>query len=127
MTRAFLVGIGGFVGAILRYWLSGVAQAAAPRASFPVGTLVVNVLGCLAIGVVAQLAESRGFLSSDTRALVIVGVLGGFTTFSAFATETVSAMRDGATAVAAANIVLSVTLCLAAVWAGRTLAVVIWR
>jgi CrcB protein len=54
-------------------------------------------------------------------------VLGGFTTFSAFANETVSAMRDGATAVAAANIVLSVTLCLAAVWAGRTLAVVIWR
>ena len=121
------MGVGGFVGAILRYWLSGFAQAAAPRASFPVGTLIVNVLGCLAIGIVAQLAESRGFLSSDTRALVIVGVLGGFTTFSAFANETVSAMRDGATAVAAGNIVLSVTLCLAAVWAGRMLAVAIWR
>ena len=127
MTRALLVGVGGFVGAVLRYWLSGLAQAAAPRTPFPLGTLVVNVLGCLTIGVVAQLAESRGFLTSDTRALVIVGVLGGFTTFSAFANETLNAVRDGATAVAAANVILSVTLCIGAVWAGRALAVAIWR
>ena len=125
--RVLLVGIGGFVGSICRYWMSGLVQGASRQGTFPTGTLAVNVMGCLAIGILAELAESRGFLTSDTRALLMVGVLGGFTTFSAFANETVSAMRDGALGLAAANIVLSVMLCLAAVWAGRVLAHSVWR
>ena len=83
--RVLLVGIGGFIGSVLRYWLSGGIQSAAPRSSFPYGTPAVNLLGCLAIGILAELAESRGFLRPDTRAFLFVGVLGGFTTLSAFA------------------------------------------
>jgi len=127
MARILLIGLGGFIGSILRYWLSGVAQYAAPRAAFPIGTLIVNVSGCLALGLLVELAEARGFLAPDTRALVVVGLLGGFTTFSAFANETVNAYRDGAHALAAVNVVLNVGASLLAVWAGRSVAHFIWR
>lgn len=127
MVRALLVGTGGFLGSVLRYWLSGLVQNAVPGSSFPLGTLFVNVSGCLLIGVLTELAESRGFLNPDTRALLFVGVLGGFTTFSAFANETVGALRDGAHGPAALNVLLTVAACLAAVWAGRALATLIWR
>jgi CrcB protein len=126
-VRVLLVGLGGFVGSILRYLMSGLAQNAAPMTSFPVGTLVVNVVGCLAVGVLAQLGEARGFLTPDKRALLVVGFLGGFTTFSAFANESVNAIRDGAFAIAFANVALNVGMCLVAVWAGRLLAHSIWR
>ncbi len=125
--RVLLVGLGGFVGSILRYWMSGFAQNATPKTWFPVGTLLVNVIGCLAIGALAQLGEARGFLTPDRRALLVVGFLGGFTTFSAFASETTNALRDGAMAIAFANVLLSVGLCLGAVWVGRLLAHSIWR
>jgi CrcB protein len=127
MLRILLVGLGGFVGSILRYWLSGLAQNAAAGSVFPIGTLVVNVIGCVAIGALSELAEARGFMSPETRALLIVGLLGGFTTFSAFANETMNALRDGALAVALTNIVLSLAACLAAVWGGRTMAGLLWR
>jgi fluoride exporter len=126
-VRIVLVGVGGFVGSVLRYWMSGLAQNAMPTTAFPIGTLVVNVLGCLAIGVISELADARGYLTPDMRALLIVGLLGGFTTFSAFANESVSAVRDGAHAVALANVVLNVGVCLIAVWVGRSLAHYIWR
>jgi fluoride exporter len=126
-VRIILVGVGGFVGSVLRYWMSGLAQNAMPTTVFPIGTLVVNVVGCLAIGVISELAEARGFLTPDMRALLVVGLLGGFTTFSAFANESVNSVRDGAHAVALANIVLSVGVCLIAVWVGRSLAHSIWR
>jgi CrcB protein len=107
--------------------MSGLAQNAAPGTVFPIGTLAVNVMGCLAIGVISELAEARGFLTPDMRALLVVGLLGGFTTFSAFANESVNAIRDGAFAVALANVIVSVSVCLVAVWAGRALAHSIWR
>jgi fluoride exporter len=126
-VRVLLVGIGGFAGSVLRYWLSGLAQSAARESAFPVGTLVVNLLGCLTIGVLSELAEARGFLTPERRALIVVGLLGGFTTFSAFANESVNAARDGAYLVAVANVVLTVGVCLLAVWAGRSIAHAIWR
>ena len=125
--RVLWIGLGGAVGSILRYLLSGAAQDALPRSTFPLGTLVVNVLGCFALGVLAELAETRGFMSPATRSLLMVGLLGGFTTFSAFASETVSALRDGAALVAALNVASSVFLGLAAVWGGRVAAAQIWR
>ena len=125
--RLLWIGLGGAVGSMLRYLLSGVAQDVAPRSTFPLGTLLVNVGGCFAIGVLAELAESRGFMAPATRSLVMVGLIGGFTTFSAFAHETVNAVRDGATGTAALNVVLSVGLGVAAVWAGRIAAAQIWR
>ncbi len=106
---------------MLRYWAGGLAQQAAGGAAggFPVGTLLVNVVGCIAIGALAQVGE-RSPLAPETRALLMTGVLGGFTTFSAFANETVLAWRAGATGVAAANVVLSVAACIAGVAIGRT-------
>jgi len=115
-----LVAVGGALGSVLRYWAGGLAQQAAGGAAggFPIGTLLVNVVGCLVIGALAQLGE-RSPLAPEARALLMTGVLGGFTTFSAFANETVLAWRAGAMAVAAANVVLSVALCIAGVAIGR--------
>jgi CrcB protein len=120
-VRVLLVAVGGAVGSVLRFWTSGWTQASAGTAFgvFPLGTLVVNVLGCAIIGMLAELGEQRGHMSPDARALLVVGFLGGFTTFSAFANETVLAWRSGAVLVSFANVVLSVALCLGAVLAGR--------
>ena len=119
------VAVGGAVGSLLRFWMSGLAQrsvpATGPWAVFPAGTLVVNVLGCLVAGALAELSERHGPLSNETRALLMVGFLGGFSTFSAFANETVAVWRWGSTAMSLANIALSVVLCLTAVVAGRGL------
>src|SRR5262245_19099482 len=124
--RILLVGVGGFVGSVLGYWLSGVAQTAR-RSAFPLGTLTVNVVGCFVIGVLSELADTRGFLSSDARALLVIGLIGGFTTFSAFANETVNALRDGTVVIASANVVVSVIVGLLAVWGGRAAVHLIWR
>jgi CrcB protein len=121
-VSALLVGIGGAVGSVLRFWITGLTQGAAAGTTlgvFPVGTLVVNVAGCLLIGALAQLWELRSSFSAETRALLMTGFLGGFTTFSAFANETVAAWRAGAAAIAALNVVLSVAACVAGVVAGR--------
>ena len=122
---ALLVAVGGAVGSLLRYWMSGVAQRSVPATGtwsvFPLGTLAVNVLGCLIVGALAEIGERRGPLTADTRALLMVGFLGGFTTFSAFANETVAVWRSGAGAVAAVNVAVSVFVCIAAVVVGRGL------
>lgn len=125
--RLLLIGIGGAVGSVLRYLLSGAVQAGTGATDFPVGTLVVNLIGCFVIGVLAELSESRGVLSAETRGLLVVGLVGGFTTFSTFANETLSAMRERAMLIAVSNVVLSVVVGLAAVWLGRGLAHGIWR
>jgi len=113
-----LVGAGGFVGTIARYLLSGFVQEKSGGA-FPFGTLTVNVLGCLVVGVVAELAESKGLLSADARLFAVVGVLGGFTTFSAFGHETVSLLRERTGTAALVYVLASVVLGLGAVWLGR--------
>ena len=129
--NALLVALGGAAGSVLRYWMSGVAQRLAPATGawslFPVGTLAVNLLGCLLVGALAGIADRRGTLSPETRALLMVGFLGGFTTFSAFANETVIVWRSGATAMALANVVLSVASCVAAAVVGRGLMAVILK
>lgn len=120
--RFLLIGLGGAVGSVLRYWLSGLVQSGAGVTAFPLGTLAVNVAGCFAIGVLAELAESRAFFDPDIRGLVMVGLIGGFTTFSTFAYETLEATP----LVAVANVLLSVGLGLSAVWAGWRLAQALW-
>ena len=122
---ALLVAVGGAAGSVLRYWMSGVAQRSVPVTGmwsvFPLGTLAVNVLGCLVAGALAEIGERRGALSPEARSLLMVGFLGGFTTFSAFASETVAVWRSGAVAVAIVNVVSSVAICMMAVLAGRGL------
>jgi CrcB protein len=122
-----LVALGGGVGAVLRYWIGSAVQGVAAAGSFPLGTLVVNVLGCFTIGVVAELAERRGYMTSEARACVVIGILGGFTTFSAFANDTVNALRAGSAAMGFVNVTASVILCLMATWAGRSLFSLILR
>jgi CrcB protein len=123
-VRALLVAVGGAAGSVLRFWASGFTQEAAAGTAFgtfPLGTLVVNVVGCALIGMLAELGDQRGYMSPDARALLVVGFLGGFTTFSAFANETVLAWRSGAPLISLGNVVLSLALCLGAVLAGRSL------
>jgi len=118
---AVAVGLGGMCGAILRYWLSGAVYALTPSPRFPWGTLVVNVLGCFAIGAIAGLADTRGVLSPAARLFLLIGLLGGFTTFSTFGYETLALLREQAVARALLNVTLQVTLGLCAAWSGLVL------
>lgn len=127
MERVALVALGGSLGAVARYLLSGYAQRLSQNATFPIGTLVVNVLGCLVAGFLSQLAEEHGLLSAEMRVFLFIGVLGGFTTFSAFANESVNLMRQAEAMMTVVNVVANVLLCLGAVWAGRAIAFALWR
>ena len=112
-----MVGAGGLLGAVLRYLASTWVQGAVGD-GFPYGTLAVNGAGCLAIGLIAGYAEARQPLSAEAQAFVVVGVLGGFTTFSAFGIDTIRLVRDGAYLAGAANVFLQVAVGLAAVAIG---------
>jgi len=127
MTKLFLIGLGGFAGALLRYGVSGLIQNLSKSIAFPYGTLAVNLLGCLAIGFLSQLAESYGVFSSEARAFVLVGLLGAFTTYSTFANETVNLARDGQGSLSLVNLGLHIFLGLAAVWLGRVIVNSLWR
>lgn len=127
MDKAIYVGIGGFIGSVLRYWVSGIAQQLANNPAFPVGTLAVNLVGCLVIGFLSQLADARGIFTPEARLLVLVGLLGGFTTFSTFGNETMNFLRGGEGVAALLNVGIHIFAGLAAVWLGRTLAYWIWR
>jgi CrcB protein len=117
VQQVLWVGVGGFLGAILRYgvgsWL--------PSERFGVGTLVVNALGCLVIGAVLGWVELRGELEAQTRALLVIGVLGSFTTFSAFGGEVMEFVREGRTLAAGGVVAAHLVLGLGAVIAGRAL------
>lgn len=122
MLTIVLIGAGGFVGASTRYAVGRWVNDLAGNPSFPYGTLTVNVVGCLLIGVLAGLTATRTVIGVDARAFLIVGVLGGFTTFSAFGLETIELMRRGEHFVGVTNVALSVALSLIAVWAGLKIA-----
>lgn len=122
MMSFILVGVGGALGACTRF---GIARLTAPtdRAlSLPIATLLVNVLGCFAIGWVATHVELRGGDAHVWRHFAMVGFLGGFTTYSAFGLENVQLLQRGAVGVAFANIAAHLLLGLGAVWAGMALA-----
>lgn len=117
MAETWAIAVGGAAGSVLRYWLSTGVYGVLGR-SFPYGTLVVNVLGCLAMGALYVWLVERTGAEAYWRAGLLVGLLGGFTTFSAFSIETVSLIEAGEPARAAANVVSSVTLCLVATGLG---------
>ena len=127
MAKIFLAGIGGFIGSVLRYSVSGFVQDMSRSIDFPYGTLAVNLIGCFAIGFLSHLAETRGFFTAETRTLIFIGVLGGFTTFSAFSNETINLWREGESLLATINVAAHLVLCLGAVWLSRTMAYQIWR
>jgi CrcB protein len=127
MRKTILVGAGGFIGSVLRYLISGYIQQLMKSAAFPYGTLAVNIAGCLAIGFLSQLAETYGFFTAESRVLIFIGILGGFTTFSTFGYETMNLLRAGENLSALANIGVHIIFGLGAVWIGRLLAYSIWR
>ncbi len=114
------IGLGGFLGAIGRFWISGLAQKLSGR--FPVGTLSVNLLGSFILGLLATLFLEKVVVSQELRLFVLVGLLGAFTTYSTFSLETLNLMRNGAWLYAGLNIFANVLGTLIAVWAGFSIA-----
>jgi len=120
------IAIGGAIGSLLRFWLSE-AAALAFGTEFPWGTVIANITGCFVIGFVATLTgpEGRVFAGTVTRQFLIIGICGGYTTFSSFSLQTLTMLQNGDGTRAALNVAASVILCLVAVWAGHVLAAVL--
>ena len=121
-----VIGLGGALGSMLRFGLGGLIDANVQKSGqiFPWGTIMVNITGCFIIGFVFTISSSEGrvFLSPLTRNFIMIGILGGYTTFSSFSWQTLTLAQDGQWLGAAANVLLSVVLCLVGVWLGATLA-----
>lgn len=121
MNQTLAIAAGGAAGALLRFWLSNGVYALVGR-GFPYGTLVVNVLGSLAMGYLYILMIERLALAAEWRAFALVGLLGAFTTFSTFSIETVNLLQQADYAKAVANALVSVVACVAAAFLGVILA-----
>ena len=123
MLSYIWIALGGALGTTARYWLSGVVARSVGE-TFPWGTLVINVTGSFVIGFFGALTgpDGRLFVGSTARQFVMIGMCGGYTTFSSFSMQTLNLMNDGEWLQAGANIALSVLFCMIAVWAGVVLA-----
>jgi CrcB protein len=121
MATYLLVALGGALGSVGRFWLGGVVDGKF-GAAFPWGTLAVNVTGSLLIGTLAALAAPEGRLDATARGFLtqflMIGVCGGYTTFSSFSLQTLNLLREREWLYAGGNILLSVILCMIAVWLG---------
>ena len=120
MIAYFWVALGSALGGVARYWCSGFVATRFGE-SFPWGTILVNVLGSFVIGFFGTLTSPDGRLlvGSEARIFVMMGLCGGYTTFSSFSLQTLNLMREGEWLWAGANVLFSVLLCLIAVWAGH--------
>jgi len=119
VTKLLIVGIGGFIGAVARYGISGLVYRYT-TSTFPYGTLAVNVLGCFGIGIFIYLADSRLSFPPAVRMFIGIGLLGAFTTFSTFGYETMRLLGDKEFSLALSNVGANVFLGLGAVWLART-------
>ena len=117
MNQLITIALGGGVGAVMRFVVSTNIHRLAGR-DFPYGTLSVNVIGSLLMGFLYIMLIERSSLSAEWRSLLLIGFLGAFTTFSTFSIETLNLLEGGEFLKAAANILLSVILCLTAAWLG---------
>ena len=121
MIRIVMLMIAGGLGTVSRYLLQGAVQQVAP-ATFPYGTLAVNMLGCLAFGFIWSLAEERFSINPETRIILLIGFMGAFTTFSTFAFESLQQLRDSELLLAFVNVAVQVVLGIALVYIGMLLA-----
>jgi fluoride exporter len=126
MQLYFLVALGGALGSVLRFWLNGIISTHYGE-TFPWGTLVINVTGSFVIGFFSTLTapDGRWFVGSAGRTFFMIGICGGYTTFSSFSLQTLNLANDGEWLRAGCNIAGSVVLCLVAVWLGHLLAATI--
>ena len=127
MQQFILVALGGAAGALARWKLSGIVLHHTLDWRFPMATFLVNVSGCLVAGILAGLVTRLEMFSPDARLFLFTGLLGGFTTFSAFGNETLNLLRDGERLLAGFNVCANVVIGLAAVWLGRILTAAVWR
>lgn len=118
MKSILLVGLGGFIGSVARYKLGGWVLHLTVQEKFPFSTFAINMAGCFVIGVLAGLVEKHDLFSTETRLFLFTGLLGGFTTFSAFGIETVHLLRRGDVGIAGAYVALSVMVGIAVLWLG---------
>ena len=125
MNSFFVIGLGGFIGAVLRYYLSTITQSYFEK--FPLGTLSVNFLGCLLLGMVMYLSEYRGIFSDQTRIFLTIGLLGAFTTMSTFSYESFKLLENNEMAMFSANIFGTMILAFLGVYLGKTLALVLGK
>jgi len=123
----FLIGVGGFIGTILRYALSGFIQQGLRDVSLPYGTLGVNLIGCFAVGFLSYLSENYGLFPGMQRQFIFIGILGGFTTFSTFMNESLRLAMDRETLMMFLNIAFHIFFGLITVWLGRLTAYRLWR
>lgn len=121
MGKLFLIGLAGFMGTLTRYWMSG-AVARRYGETFPLGTLVVNLVGCFLVGLLFYLLQERFLVNQTVRTMVMIGFLGGFTTFSSFGLQTFTLLQDGEFGLALLNLSIANIFGLFLVWAGYTLA-----
>ncbi|GJQ20817.1 MAG: putative fluoride ion transporter CrcB [Bacteroidia bacterium] len=124
MKPYLIVFLGGGIGAAGRYWLSSAVYKVFPP-EFPFGNLVVNVSGCLLIGMLMSVTEGRLVLTSSMKMFLAIGILGGFTTFSSFSYETIALLRDGQILYGSLNVLATILGCLAATYAGMVIGKII--
>lgn len=110
MNQILLVGLGGALGSIARFKLSGLILKHTVEWRFPLPTFTVNIIGCIVIGILAGLATKANYFSNDVRLLLFTGLVGGFTTFSAFGLETLLLLRRGEFTIAALYVILSILI-----------------
>jgi len=123
LKQILLVAIGGAIGSVARFKMSGWVLHATPNWRFPASTLAVNVVGCLIAGLLAGLAVKQDVFTPEARVFLFTGLLGGFTTFSAFGLETLLLLKRGEPGVAIANVVVSTVVGLLVAWLGYELTV----
>lgn len=119
LLKLSLIGTGGFIGAVLRFLISSWTQGRAGLLVFPLGTLTVNMIGCLLIGFLSALVELKAMFSPETRSFLLIGLLGAFTTFSTFGNETFNLIRASRMDLAVLNAGGQVVLGVFLVWLGH--------
>lgn len=124
MVKLLLIGFAGFIGTLGRYGLSGIV-AKRYGETFPFGTLAVNLIGCFVVGLLFNLMQERYLVNQNVRTIILIGLLGGFTTFSSLGLQTFTLLQDNEIVLATLNLVASNVLGLFLVWAGYTLAKVL--
>jgi fluoride exporter len=119
MSLWLIVGFGGFIGAVIRYWVSGWVQSG--FVAFPFGTLVVNFIGSLLLALIMYASEYRGLFGEEARVFLTIGVLGSFTTMSTFSYESIKLLEQDQHILFGLNLVGTITLCLLAIYLGKFL------
>ena len=121
VQKTIFIALAGLVGTLIRYWLSGFVARQSGE-TFPWGTLAVNLIGCFLAGAMYYLADERFLISPTLRSVILIGLLGGFTTFSSYGLQTFTLLRGGEIGLATLNIAVSNVLGLLMVYTGYVLA-----